>query len=178
MKEYEVVYLYFSDGSLLGIVEEHGVFDLTLNRYVYITAENAFSYIGHEFTSCEIINGKAITRSVILTDVKIKRETVAVYSPVSMGLGNVRANNKLTFTPDTVNMFEYGESMIYDQEKMQADIEKYGLYTYEDFKDYVSEEAFNSSFIKYYKVAVGKGLYTYEKILWLLSIYNDVDSIK
>ena len=30
--------------------------------------------------------------------------------------------------------------MKYDAEMMQADIETYGLYTYEDFKDYIPEE--------------------------------------
>ena len=31
--------------------------------------------------------------------------------------------------------------MTYDEEQMLADIEKYGLYTYEDFEEYVPEES-------------------------------------
>ena len=41
----------------------------------------------------------------------------------------------------------------------------YGLYTYADFSDYISEAAYNSSPAVYLKVAVGKGMLTYEEIL-------------
>ena len=68
--------------------------------------------------------------------------------------------------------FEYDEDLKYNEEAMQRDIETYGLYTYEDFSEYISEEAFNSSPSVYLKVAVGKGMITYEQIidiiLWLL----------
>ena len=36
--------------------------------------------------------------------------------------------------------FEIGEGMKYDEEKMQEDIVKYGLYTNEDFAEYVTYE--------------------------------------
>ena len=48
---------------------------------------------------------------------------------------------------------------------MAADIEKYGLYSYEDFSDYISYEAYLSSPAVYLKVSVGKGMMTYEEII-------------
>jgi len=68
--------------------------------------------------------------------------------------------------------------MKYDEEKMQADIEKYGLYTYEDFADYVPEEVFNAFPFKYFKVAIEKGEYTWEELMFLISEYNESDSEK
>ena len=41
-----------------------------------------------------------------------------------------------TKTEGNLHYFEMGEGMKYDEELMQADIEKYGLYTYDDFADY------------------------------------------
>ena len=64
-----------------------------------------------------------------------------------------------------VNYFAYDGDLKYNEAQMQADIEKYGLYTYEDFKDYISEETYNSSPAVYLKVAVGKGMITFEEIL-------------
>ena len=49
--------------------------------------------------------------------------------------------------------------------KKQADIEKYGLYTYDEFTDYISKEIFDLLPIPYLKISVGKGLTTKEKII-------------
>ena len=40
------------------------------------------------------------------------------------------------------NYFEYDSEMKYDETQMQADIEKYGLYTYEEWADVFSYEEF------------------------------------
>ena len=67
--------------------------------------------------------------------------------------------------------FEIGEGMKYDEAKMQADIEKYGLYTYEDFAEYVTYEQFIAFNGPYLKVLVGRGVVTYEQILDLIATY-------
>ena len=54
----------------------------------------------------------------------------------------------------------------------QADIEKYGLYTYEDFAEYATYEQFVAFNGAYLKVLVGKGVSTYEQILELLELYS------
>ena len=60
--------------------------------------------------------------------------------------------------------FEVGENMKYDEEKMQEDIEKYGLFTYEEFADLVTEEQFYALNAPYVKVAVGKGIITMDDL--------------
>ena len=69
------------------------------------------------------------------------------------------------------NYFTIGEGMVYDAELMQKDIEQYGLYTYEDFADYLTYEQFVAFNVQYFKIAVGKGHYTYEGILELINEY-------
>ena len=63
-----------------------------------------------------------------------------------------------------VNIFEYNEDLTYNEEKMQADIEEYGLFTYEEFSAYMSYEDFCKAPIQYFKVAIGKGNLTWEQI--------------
>jgi hypothetical protein len=54
---------------------------------------------------------------------------------------------------------------------MQADIDRYGLYTYEDFADYLTVEQFEAFNVKYMKISVGKGQFTYEGILKMIDEY-------
>ena len=61
--------------------------------------------------------------------------------------------------------------MKYDEEKMQADIEKYGLYTYEEFAEYVTYEQFIAFNGPYLKVLVGRGIVTFDEILNLINTY-------
>ena len=48
---------------------------------------------------------------------------------------------------------------------MAADIEKYGLFTYDDWRDYATEEQFDAFNGACLKVAIGKGLVTVEEIV-------------
>ena len=175
---YTVITLQFSNGTVLKIADEHAIFSKTANKYVYINESNAYEFIGHEFVSSIHENGQLITNIVTLENVTIATEYTRIFTPVSAWHMNVIADNMLTLSGRTVNFFEYDETMKYDEEKMQADIEKYGLYTYEDFKDYVSEEVFNAFPFKYFKVAIEKGDYTWDELMFLLSEYNESDSEK
>ncbi|MBQ7912997.1 MAG: hypothetical protein IJ308_04525 [Clostridia bacterium] len=175
---YTVISLYFSNGEVLKIADEHAVFSKTANKYVYINADNAYEFIGHEFVSSVYENGEVVTKLVTLDNVTITEEYTRIFTPVSVWHMNVVADNMLTLSGRTVNFFEYDETMKYDEAKMQADIEKYGLYTYEDFADCVSEEVFNAFPFKYFKVAIEKGEYTMEELMFLFSEYNESDSEK
>jgi len=175
---YDIINLYFSDGTLLRIVDEHGLFDKNLNKYVYIDEENVQDFIGHSFVSSTYQNGEIVSGAVTLDRAEITNEYIKIFNPASVWHINLIANDMLTLSAGMVNLFEYDENMKYDEALMAADIEKYGLYTYEDFEDYVSIEVFNAFPFKYYKVAIGKGLYTYEQVLGLIQLYNDLGSVK
>ncbi len=174
----DVINLYFSDGTHLKIVDEHGLYNKELNQYVYIKSDNAFEFIGQRFASTVWADGEIKAKEVILERVAYTREYIKIFNPATVWHINLIANNMLTLSAGMVNLFEYDEGMGYNQESMQKDIRKYGLYTYEDFKDYISIEVFNAFPFKYYKVAVGKGIFTYEEVLELITFYMDSDSVK
>ena len=67
--------------------------------------------------------------------------------------------------------FDVGEDMTFDKDKMQADIEKYGLYEYEEFKDKLTLVEFEALNMPYIKVAVGKGILTYDEVIFLLDLH-------
>ncbi len=168
--EYEVVYLTFSDGTRIGLVYEHGFFDRTLNEYVYFTPENAESYLGHEFYG---LGGRSLT----LEKVEIAKETVAVYSPVTVMNLNLFHEGMLGITggiEGLFNIFELDEDMAYDPVKKAEDIEKYGLFTYEEWEGLISEEAFNLLPIPYLKVSMGKGLLGWEDIYRMVDRFGDL----
>ena len=171
---YSVMNLYFSDGSVLKIIKEHGFFDLDLNRYVYINENNYSNYIGHKFFQTDWNGSEFVGREVTLDNVAIKTEYTAIFSPVTEKHFNIFTENILSVSTELdglLNIFEYGENMQYDEEKMKADIEKYGLFTYEDWKDYVSKDIYDLIPFKYYKVAIGKGYITMEHMHELIEKY-------
>ena len=173
-----VITLYFANGSSIGIVYEHGFYDKTLNKYVYIDAQNATEFIGHSFVTSKYVNGEMVTSSTVLTSVTTAMQKVKYYNPATVWHINLIANDFLTLSAGMTNLFEYDENMKYDSELMAKDIEKYGLYTYEDFKDYIPPAVFKVFPFKYYKVVVGKGEFKFEDIIFLINYYNDSDTVK
>lgn len=170
---HDVLNVRFSNGVLWRIAGTHGLFDCTLNKYVMISKENIDEYVGHEFYYSNGESGDKVT----LTDYFVTKETVKVFSPATLDFANYFANGLLnapplpnTYTAGQMNYFEFDENMKVDEEKMQADIEKYGLYTYEDFKEYIPEEVFNALPFKYFKISVGKGLMTWEDIIATIAL--------
>ena len=115
-------------------------------------------------------NGNFISERVQLTGVEVRQEYTAAYSPVTYGHLCYYVNGMLSM-PGGIgglfNTFEVdAETMKYDTAKMQADIEEYGLFTYEEFYELVpvTEQTFEAFNGKYLKVAIGKGLIDFEKL--------------
>jgi len=168
--EYNVINLKFSDGRVTRLIYEHGLFDLTLNKYVYITEENCTEFIGHEFA---VIDGDGWT-TVTLTEAFVTTEYVGCYSLVTAYHLNYFIDGLFSMPggiEGLFNIFEYGDGMVYDEEQMQKDIETYGLYTYEDFAEYIPEEVYNAFPAAYLKVSVGKGYLTFDDILAMIERY-------
>lgn len=162
--EYEVISLDFSNGTAVKVISEHGFWDYNLNRYVYLD-RNAAQYIGHWFRSQTTDeDGNMVSERVQLIDVTIQRETTTAYSPVTYGHLCYFVNGMLSMPGGIEGLFNIFEvdpdTMCYDFEQMQEDIEEYGLFTYEEFAESVpvSREVFEAFNGQYLKVAIGKGL--------------------
>lgn len=172
---YRVMNLVFSDNEILRIYNSHGIFDVTLNKYVFITEENMLDYIGHEFYTTYYNGEEFVSEIVTLTEAYITEEYVKVYGPLTAWYMSCFANDILTFAPAPhdittghTNIFELDENMKYDEEKMQADIEKYGLFTYEELSEYLTVEQFNALPFKYFKISIGKGLMTWDEMIYCI----------
>ena len=165
---FDITYLKFSNGEEVGICGEHGFFNKTLNKYVYITKDNASEFIGHTFYT--------IDGDVILEEQETKSEFVPVYSPVTAYHLNYFTNGLLSMPGGITglfNMFEYEpDTLKYNEEAKQKDIEKYGLFAYEDFKDYCSYEFYSAFPAPYLKVSIGKGLVTFDRIKYYIERYS------
>ena len=81
----------------------------------------------------------------------------------------------LAFTDDfigIVNIFEMTDGLKYDEELKEKDINKYGLYTYDEWSEYLSYEEFVGFNVAELKVAVGKGYITKEEIIGYILHYK------
>lgn len=167
-KEYEVLKLRFGDAADVEVLFEHGFFDVDSKEYVLINPENAKNFVGHRFYRVTAKNGAYDKEIVTLIDYEVYTSQTECYAVVAAGHINSFANGMLSVTDDIkglYNIFALDEDMKYDAQKMEEDIQKYGLFSYEDWKDFVSEEefvAFNGAFLK---VSIGKGLVTQDEIV-------------
>ncbi len=169
-EKWETISLNFEGGVTVDVISEHGFFDLTTGGYVMINAENVSEYVGHTFAGMAGADGGTLG-ALKLVGYEFGEAGSEAYSVVTAKDLNHFANGMLVFTDGIdglYNIFEYGEGMKYDEEAMAADIERYGLYAYEDWSDYITYEQFLAYNVQYLKVSVGKGLITEEGIIALI----------
>ena len=174
--EFRVINLKFADGTVARVIVDHGFFNVEENNFVFIDEQNVDSYVGQNFVK---VGANGTYESVELVGYEITVEQVRYYSIQTAIYNNCIAENMFTLpappemldNDEWFNYFEIGEGMKYDEEKMQADIAKYGLYTYEDFAEYVTYEQFIAFNGPYLKVLVGRGVLTFEQILELIATY-------
>lgn len=172
--EYEIIHAYFEDGTDVEIISEHGFFDLELKKYVYFDVDAA-QYIGHTFVK-QAANGKWTTTK--LADVVIEHKVTGSYSPVTFSHLCYYVNGMLSMPGGITGLFNIYDvdtvTMKYDAKAKAADIAKYGLYTYADFESFLPEEmfyAFNGADLK---VAIEKGLLTWDDIFYLAERYTPI----
>ena len=171
---YKVVTLNFEDGTVVHAINGHGFYDVDTNEFVILSENNVEDYMGHDFIKRD---GESNTVTQLVS-YSIKEEYTESWSILTAEHYNCVLEGMLTITPAEVEgspkylmPFEVGEGMKYDKVAMQADIEKYGLYTYEEFADLLTYEQFQALNLPYFKVAVGKGFITYEEILYLIDLH-------
>lgn len=171
--EYEIIHLYFSDGMDVKVISEHGFWDYDLNKYVYLDV-NAADYIGHTFAK----QGGDRLEKVQLVDVVIEKEITTAWSPVTVGHLCYFVNGMISM-PGGVgglfNIFEVNaETMTYDYEAIEKDIQTYGLFTYEELNSIVElpKEMFDAASGAYLKISIGKGNLTMEELIAMIERYK------
>ena len=173
MAQMEVIYLHFSDGTVVKVISEHGFWDYDLNRYVYLD-RNAAYYIGHTFAKQA---GNDLSK-VKLTKVELKNETTTAWSPVTAGHLCYFVNGMLSMPGGVGGLFNIfdvdAETMTYDYEALARDIETYGLFTYEEMNAIVplSEDMYNMAGGAYLKISIGKGNMTMDDLAYMINRYS------
>ena len=169
---YKVVSLTFDDGTVVNTINGHGFFDKDTNEFVILSENNVEAYIGHAFVK------EDVNKTTKLVSYSVREEYTESWSILTAGHYNCIMEGMLTITPAEVDgsakylmPFELGADMKYDVEAMQADIEMYGLYTYEDFAEYMTSEQYEALNLAIFKVSVAKGYITWEEILYLIGIH-------
>jgi hypothetical protein len=168
---YSVLYLNFSDGSTVKVISSHGFFDTSVNNFVYISENNVTDFIGHSFVK---VNGDNYNE-VTLESFEVVEEFTTAYWVQTAVHNNAITEGLLSITtPDYEGWFDYfniNDDMMYDEAHMQAEIEKYGLFTYEDLAQYGTYEQFVALNGQYMKILIGRGVVTMEEIIELLNSY-------
>ena len=169
----DVIYLYFSDGTVVKVITEHGFWDYDLNKYVYLD-EGAAEYIGHYFAKQ---SGDTLER-VRLDDVVIVSEMTTAWSPVTVEHLCYFVNGMLSMPGGVGGLFNIfdvdAETMTYDEEAIQRDIETYGLFTYEELNAIapLSREMFEAAGGAYMKISIGKGNLTMDELRAMIERYS------
>ena len=176
---YSVINLYFSDGTSVKVIDEHAFWNSSLNRYTFLRSDAA-KYIGDSFNKQTTdANGNMTWSNVELVDVVLTNEVTTAWSPVTYSHLCYYVNGMLSMpggTTGLINIFDVNaETMTIDIDAYNADIAEYGLFTYEEFAELypVSEMVFNAFDAQYFKVAIGKGILTFEMIEDLLITYGE-----
>lgn len=162
---YNVMNLEFSNGSKIKFMAQHGLFDVESKEYKVMTVDNYKSFIGKTYLQYDSTSNS--NKEVILDNVYITNEYIEAYSILSSRNINAVAENILTMstsTPGIFNLFELDDNYMVDKELMKQDIEKYGLVTYEEYKDYVPYELFYDFNFEYLNISIAKGLINEEEI--------------
>jgi hypothetical protein len=176
LNKYEIIKLSFSDGTFVDVIAEHGFWDFDLNKYVFL-GYNALEYIGHWFNKQIIDNkGDLAWIKVQLMSVKIETKHTIAWSPVTFGHLCYYVNGMLSMPAETegfINIFDVDpQAMQYDHDAYLADINEYGLFTYEDFESILPEAMFEAFAGQHLKVAMGEGLIDWTTIHSLVRRYS------
>ncbi|MCL2061126.1 MAG: InlB B-repeat-containing protein [Firmicutes bacterium] len=178
-KEVEIIHLYFSDGTELKVIGAHGVWSVNPNQYVFIN-EDAENFVGQWFHKQYIDeNNKPASTSVQLVSVSLYSEYTTTWDIVTYGGISSYMNGLLSISYPLVgfaNTFEVvQDTMRFDQELLISDIETFGLLTYEEFiymfapegmaeDELIPRVLFDAVNAQYLKVAIGKGLLSFEEL--------------
>lgn len=168
-----VTKLSFSNDNFVKIIGDHTFYNASLNKYIIINENNAHLYVGDYF----IYESNGKLEKVQLISADTYEEYTIAYSIETFGTITSFANGILSATPyleAVLNAFDINsETFIY--ENMSEDINKYGVYSYDELSDLMTYEEYQMTNAKYFKVAIEKGIITWEEFMQAIEIFRSVE---
>ncbi len=154
----DIIRVEFEDGSTVGVIYEHLFFDLTEGRFVAINSDNQ-EFVGHEFAK---VDSESKVIPVKVTKIFKDGKAHETFGAQGSGYLNFLTAGIISGNDGQLglcNMFDFDtEKMTFDADKKAEDLEKYGLFDYENFKSVVSKEFFDNNHCEEFTVAFGKEL--------------------
>lgn len=167
-----ILELTFDNGIKINVVIGHCFFNKEERKYIELRENNVKNYIGKHFYYYDDI--KKIGYYVKLNKVTLGQIITSAYSIVSAYYMNCIAEGFVNITDDIAGLYNYfdcDENLKYYPYKKEDDIKKYGLFTYEEWKDVLTLEQFELFNVKYFKVSIGKGLITKETMFKYIKLF-------
>ena len=171
---YNVIKLIFDNGYNIEIVTGHCFLSKKLKKYVTINAENVENFIGESFI---FIDEKTNFKETKLIEYKLYTKTTEIYSIATLKNINYVVNTLLCITDGINGLFNYfdlDENYLIDKDKMNEDINKYGLFDYSNLEKYLPKKFYDAFNLKYLNVSFAKGLCTLEDIFGYIKKYIDI----
>jgi len=153
--------LRFDNGAALSIVGEHDLFEQESRKYVTLTEETAEQFVGRHFYSAA---DRGYTE---LLSVNREAEAVDYYELYTAKTINMVANGMLNVADDVdflLNLYEFDEHLKADEKVLAEDLRTFGTTVFSPEYGF-SKQEFNFWNMRYIKIAVGKGLTTWDA-LW------------
>ena len=172
--DYKIMTLHFEGGVQVKVVNMHGFFDCDLNEYAMLDYQNIGEYVGHKFYYTAWTGEQFEAQKLELLSYSFTYETTTRYTLVTAYQINHIVNGMLAVSDEIeglYNVFALNEDMTVNTEKYYADIQKYGLASYEEWSEYLTEEEFAFFNGQYINVSIGKGLTTRETLIALIKKY-------
>ena len=163
------------NGYQIKIINSQSFFDYDTKQYFVIDLDNPDMYIGRNIA---ITDETGFTSSRI-ANITVEKTTSDTYELLTAYNLNVIADGMLTTSPYVVyyNFFEIDENNMINMDVLSQDIETYGLFTYDEWSQYISQEAFDVVMVAYLKIAIGKGYATYDDILRVCMLYLTTEAV-
>ena len=174
-EERDVIELEFDNSINLGIIDDHGLFNTTLMKYVYIkTLEDAMQYIGHEFFYRE---SECYIKKLKLNNATVSRKKITAHSPCTAKHLCVIANDILTMPGNTepfTNVCDVNpDTLCYDNKQLFNYIETFGLFSEKDFEGILPPSIFFAFQGPLLKIKIAKGETSMEEINKLIERYSE-----
>lgn len=174
-EERDVIELEFDNNLTLGVIDDHGLFNITLMKYVYIkTLEDAMQYIGHEFFYRE---SDGNIKELKLNNATVSRKKITAHSPCTAKHLCIIANDILTMPGNTepfTNVCDVNPyTLCYDSKQLSSYIETFGLFSEKDFEGILPPSIFFAFQGPLLKIKIAKGETSMEEINKLIERYSE-----
>lgn len=168
--DYKRINVEFDDGTELGIIGQHTLFDLNARDYFVIDGEHIESSIGREVMADA---DGSLSRKTI-TNITVSKENGSAYEIVTGYDMNFVSNGVVSAEGMIIQhtFFDVDEDYKYDAEAKANDIATYGLFTYEEFADVLTPEQFELLNGPYFKVGLAKGYYSEDFMRYMIERFK------